>query len=54
MKAAHPKPVDELRMSEREFDRIMGQALGVKPEDVKRPTAPSKRKLSSKSKVAQK
>ena len=28
---------DELRMSEREFDRIMTKALSVKPEDAKKP-----------------
>lgn len=32
MKSAQPKPNDELRMSAKEFDRIMGQALKVKPE----------------------
>ena len=32
MKAGEPKPADELRMSGKEFERIMGQALQVKPE----------------------
>ena len=32
MKAGRPKPADELRMSGKEFDRIMGQALQVKPK----------------------
>ena len=29
MKAGQPKPADELRMSSKEFDRIMGRALQV-------------------------
>jgi len=32
MKAGKSKPTDDLRMSSKEFDRIMGQALRVKPE----------------------
>lgn len=32
MKTSQPKPVGELRMSAKEFDRIMGHALQVKPE----------------------
>ncbi len=31
MKTGQPKPADELRMSSKEFDRIMGRALQVKP-----------------------
>jgi hypothetical protein len=37
MKAGQPKPADDLRMSGAEFDRIMGQALRVKPEGRKKP-----------------
>ena len=40
MNAAQKKPVEELRMSEADFDRIMGQALQVKPE--KSPKKPRK------------
>lgn len=32
MKSGRPKPADEMRMSSAEFDRIMGQALQVKPK----------------------
>jgi hypothetical protein len=39
MKAGQPKPADELRMSSKEFDRIMGRALQVKPEAPKRKQA---------------
>jgi hypothetical protein len=42
MKAGQSKPTDELRMSRKEFDRIMGQALRVKPEDVKKPKRATK------------
>jgi hypothetical protein len=35
MKAVQKKPDQELRMSSPEFDRIMGQALQVKPEATK-------------------
>jgi hypothetical protein len=52
MKAGH-KPADELRMSSKEFDRIMGQALQVKPEEVKKskrskPEATNKKKARKK------
>ncbi len=30
-----PAQPDEMRMSTKEFDRIMGQALRVKPQDAK-------------------
>ena len=41
---AKKKPAEEMRMSSAEFDRIMGQALQVKPEPgkpkaVKKPKA---------------
>jgi hypothetical protein len=50
MKAVQKKPVEELRMSSAEFDRIMGQALQVKPE-----TAPAKKtKKKAKKKKAKK
>jgi hypothetical protein len=32
MKPVQKKPVEELRMSSAEFDRIMGRALQAKPE----------------------
>lgn len=41
MTARQSKPADEMRMSEAEFDRIMGAALRVKPEAVKA-TKPAK------------
>lgn len=44
-----PKSSSDLIMSEKEFDRIMGQALQVKPEDAKK--AP---KRSTKAKPARK
>ena len=43
MKAKQAKPIGDLRMSAEEFDRIMGKALQVKPEDA--PKAKGKRKL---------
>ncbi len=48
MKAGQPKPVEEFRMSGKEFDRIMGRALQVKPEaqKPKRKTARKKRSAS--------
>jgi hypothetical protein len=33
MKIGQPKPADELRMSSKEFDRIMGRALRVRPQE---------------------
>jgi hypothetical protein len=33
MTAGNAKPADELRMNAEEFDRIMGKALQVKPEE---------------------
>lgn len=35
MKAAQAKPVDQMRMSAKEFDRIMGQVLQTKPRSKK-------------------
>lgn len=41
MKTAQPKTVDDLHMSSKEFDKIMGQVLQVSPPEsgtkVKRP-----------------
>jgi hypothetical protein len=54
MKAAQPRPVDELRMSGKEFDRIMGQALRVKPEKTRKPTQPAKTKAAHKRRDARK
>lgn len=53
MKAAKPKPADEMRMSVEEFDRIMSQALRVKPEP-KKARQPAKRKASARPKKAAK
>ncbi len=53
MKAVQKKkPAEELRMSSAEFDRIMGQALKVKPEAVK--AKPTKKKSAAKKKAAKK
>lgn len=49
MKTAKPKPADEMRMSVEEFDRIMNQALRVKPEP-KKASRPAKRKASDRPK----
>jgi len=52
MKAGQPKPAEEFRMSGKEFDRIMGRALQVKPKaqkpKPKRATARKKRSASKK------
>jgi len=45
MKAA---PADEMRMSGKEFDRIMGQALQAKPKGGKAKRAKSKAKKKKK------
>jgi hypothetical protein len=51
MKATQKKPAVDLRMSSAEFDRIMAQALQVKPDNVKkskrRPKAKSARKKAA-------
>lgn len=54
MNAEQPKPADELRMSGKEFDRIMGQALRVKPKDAKKPKRSAKKKPASKKRSARK
>ena len=48
MTAAKAKESDEMRMSGKEFDRIMGQALQVKPK------ASAKKKAAHKKKRARK
>jgi len=40
--ATKQKPADELRMSAKDFDRIMGQVLQVKPKSKKTAKAKSK------------
>ena len=50
MKAAQQKPVADLRMSAKEFDRIMGAALQVHPEAAPKP----KRAAKPKKKTARK
>jgi hypothetical protein len=47
MKPGQPKP-DEMRMSGKEFDRIMSQALQVKPKARKPKRATARRKRSAK------
>ncbi|MGH6847791.1 MAG: hypothetical protein ACREC0_10225 [Methylocella sp.] len=54
MKAEQPKPADELRMSGKEFDRIMGHALRVKPEDAKKLKRATKTKTARKKRAARK
>ena len=44
MKAGQPKPAEEFRMSAKEFDRIMGRALQVKPKVPKRATKTARKK----------
>ncbi len=50
MKAVQKNPAEELRMSSAEFDRIMGQALQVKPEVTKAKL--TKKKSAAKKKTA--
>jgi hypothetical protein len=50
MKTGQPKATDEMRMSSKEFDRIMGRALQVKPKVAKKPkraTAKTRKKNSA-------
>ena len=54
MKAGQSKPADEMRMSGKEFDRIMGQALRVKPEGGKKAKGPTKTKRAAKKRPARK
>ncbi len=51
MKAGQPKPADEMRMSSKEFDRIMGRVLQAKPKAQKprrAAKAPRKKRNASK------
>ena len=49
MKARQPgPPADELRMSGKDFDRIMSQALRVSPEEAQKPKRPAKAKTARK------
>ena len=48
MKAGPPKPSDEMRMSSKDFDKIMGQALRVRPEKTQKPKRPAKAKVARK------
>jgi hypothetical protein len=52
MKAGQAKPADEMRMSGKAFDQIMGQALRVKPENAKKPKRSAKMKAAQKRKKA--
>ena len=54
MKAGQPKPADEMRMSGKEFDRIMGRALRAKPEDAKKLKRSAKTKTARKKMAARK
>jgi histidinol dehydrogenase len=54
MTAVKATGMDELRMSGKEFDRIMSQALRVKPEDAKKPKRSIKAKTTRKKKTARK
>jgi hypothetical protein len=47
MKAGQPKPAEEFRMSGKEFDRIMGRALQVKPKARKPKRATVRKKRSA-------
>lgn len=46
---ADPKSADEMRMSSKEFDRIMGQALRMKPKAAKKPARKVKAALKKRS-----
>jgi len=52
MKAGPPKPSDEMRMSSKDFDRIMGQALRVRPEKTQKPKQRAKTKVARKKRSA--
>ena len=55
MTATKATDTGELRMSGKKFDRIMSQALRVKPEDAKMPKQPAKaREARKKTKPRQK
>jgi hypothetical protein len=48
MKAGRTKPSDEMRMSSKDFDRIMSQALRVRPEEAQKPKPATKTKAARK------
>ena len=48
MKSNQPKPDEDMRMSEAEFERIMGQALRVKPVKPVKPDSSRKAKAERK------
>lgn len=48
MKTTQPKPTDEMKMSSAVFDRIMGQALQIKPEETQKPKRSTKVKTLKK------
>ncbi len=52
MKAAKPNPADEMRMSIEEFERIMSQALRVKPERKKARQPPKQKAGAGLKKIA--
>lgn len=54
MSRAEKPPTDEMRMNAKAFDRIMGQALRVKPADAKKPKRSAKTKTAAKKKSARK
>jgi hypothetical protein len=54
MTAAKATDTNELRMSSKEFDRIMSQALRVKPDEPRNQKRPTKTKASRKKRDARK
>jgi hypothetical protein len=54
MTAAKAAPDDDLRMGSKEFDRIMGQALRVKPEAESKAKGRAKAKKATKKRSARK
>ncbi len=54
MTAAKATDTNELRMRSKEFDRIMSQALRVKPEEARKPKRPPKTKADRKKRAARK
>jgi hypothetical protein len=47
MKPGQHKPADELRMSSKEFDKIMGRALQVHPKEPQNPERSGKAKAKA-------
>lgn len=54
MTAKQPKPVEDLAMSGKDFDRIMSQVLQVKPSEAKAPKKAVKAKPVRKKRAAPK